>query len=59
MDALAEALLELNWSDMDEFAQHINLTLLNNDEMPSDEIGPREISENLIDWAHENRATDD
>ena len=55
MDELAKALLDLDWSDMDDFAEYLNATIANNPE--ADEIEPRAIAQVLIDWAHDNRST--
>lgn len=57
MDKLAKALLALNWSDMDDFAIHLQDTIVANEAVTTDEIDPRFISQTLIDWAHENRKT--
>lgn len=57
MDELATAILDLSWSDLDDFAEHLNVTTVNNAEVEASEICPRYIAQILIDWAHDNKAT--
>lgn len=56
MEKLAEALLELDWSDMDAFAQFIcDITV--SDEA-GDDIDPRSVAACLVDWANERIGDD-
>lgn len=57
MEELAEALLGLDWSDMDDFAQHLDSTIVHNDSVSRDDIEPRFIAQVLLDWANDNRKT--
>ena len=53
MDELAKALLDLDWSDMDDFSEHIKQIATDNDGHAYD---VRHISRKLIEWAHDNHA---
>ncbi len=57
MDEVAKALLDLSWSDMDDFAQRLHDAVVTNDEVEVEDIDPRFVAQVLIDWAHENSAT--
>ena len=54
MDELARALLDLDWSDMEDFAHYITQVSTDDSGKPNDE---RYIAQSLVTWAHDNKET--